>query len=149
MAKGYWYDNAEGKRIRELRKGLGLNQADFAEQLGLDSPVTISRYETGEREIPNAILVKISKLVNISLNWLLIGEGEMESGKPSKTIKLREAPAPYEGLSDLVNKLEHIYNKGTSIERGQIRGIIEEVYDDIKKKEIVSKKDVMEVKKTA
>lgn len=135
-----------GKRIKELRKRLGLNQADFAGQLGLDSPVTISRYETGEREIPNTILVKISKLVNVSLDWLLTGEGEMERGK---NILVEKPQYRDPRLSDLYQKLESIYNEGSFDIRAKVRGIIEEAYDETKKKETLPKEEVVEMKKTA
>ena len=39
-------------RIRQLRKRLGLTQAEFADELGYKRYQTISEFENGEREPP-------------------------------------------------------------------------------------------------
>ncbi|WP_278530507.1 helix-turn-helix domain-containing protein [Enterococcus asini] len=50
-------------RIAELRKSIGLTQKELAKKLEI-SPVTLSRYETGDR-IPNFdILKKMSEIFN-------------------------------------------------------------------------------------
>jgi transcriptional regulator with XRE-family HTH domain len=41
-----------GGELKEKRKALGLNQTQLAELLEVDI-MTISRYETGKRDIPN------------------------------------------------------------------------------------------------
>ncbi|MBI3582814.1 MAG: hypothetical protein HY096_02545, partial [Nitrospinae bacterium] len=95
---------------------------------------------------PNTILVKISKLVNVSLDWLLTGEGEMERGK---NILVEKPQYKDPRLSDLYQKLESIYNEGSFDIRAKVRGIIEEAYDETKKKETLPKEEVVEMKKTA
>lgn len=63
---------AIGSRLRSFRESLNLNQRDFAKKLGTTSN-SYSRYEAGIIELPLAILVNISKIFEISLDWLLIG----------------------------------------------------------------------------
>lgn len=59
-----------GELLRDLRKDRGMTQAELAERLFL-SPLTISSYECG-RSIPDdATKIKIAKLFNVSIDYLL------------------------------------------------------------------------------
>ena len=55
---------------------MNLNQKDFARAFGV-SQVSISRWESGEREIPVGLLELLGESLNINLNWLCNGKGEM------------------------------------------------------------------------
>lgn len=57
-------------RIRSLRKKLKMTQKQMAEQLFIDQS-TLATYENGTREIPIDILVKLSKMYGISVDYLL------------------------------------------------------------------------------
>lgn len=63
-------------RLREVMEYKGLNIKAFAQLL--DVPYrTLQNYLLNERD-PNAeVLIKISDVLNIDLNWLMRGEGEM------------------------------------------------------------------------
>ena len=63
-----------GERICFVRKKLGLTQAEFAVRIGFTRALTVSRYETNQREPEVSILVEIAKLGGVSLDWLLTGE---------------------------------------------------------------------------
>lgn len=59
-----------GKRIRELRESVGLNQGEFASALGIPNS-TLSSYEN-ERTEPNIDTIKrICSLYNVDAGWLL------------------------------------------------------------------------------
>ena len=58
------------KRIAEERKNKDLSQAQLAEILGV-SQQTISKYENGSREPDNATLLKLSKMFDVSTDYLL------------------------------------------------------------------------------
>ncbi len=58
------------KRIAEERKNKDLSQAQLAEMLGV-SQQTISKYENGSREPDNATLLKLSKMFNVTTDYLL------------------------------------------------------------------------------
>jgi len=60
-----------GEKIRFIRKGLKLNQADFAKKLGLESATAISKYEDNSRTPDKDKLIEIAKLGNITLDELL------------------------------------------------------------------------------
>jgi len=57
-------------RIRALREDSDFNQTKVAEYLGM-SQTGYSKYETGENDIPTQVLIKLSKLYNVSTDYLL------------------------------------------------------------------------------
>lgn len=48
--------------LKEIRKRMGMTQAQFAEALGLHSPATISHYERGHRDMPLSVLSQAVEL---------------------------------------------------------------------------------------
>ncbi len=67
-----------GLRLRLLREALNLSQAKLAKKLKV-SQGAISKWESGERDVPTSILIELKKEFGVNLNWLLSGEGEMFS----------------------------------------------------------------------
>ena len=57
-------------RIRDLREDADLSQTKLAQQLGM-SQTGYSKYETGENDIPTAILIQLSNLYNVSVDYML------------------------------------------------------------------------------
>jgi transcriptional regulator with XRE-family HTH domain len=60
-----------GRRLREIR-GFGVNQAEFAKELGI-SQGQLSRYEQGSSEIGAAVLVRLAQKSGKTIEWLLTG----------------------------------------------------------------------------
>ena len=58
------------RRIRDLREDRDLRQRHLAEYLKC-SQVCYSNYETGKRDIPTDILIKLSYFYNTSTDYLL------------------------------------------------------------------------------
>ena len=65
------------QRIRDLREDHDLTQKQIAQMLGM-SQTGYSKYETGENDIPTAILIKLSRFYNTSIDYLL---GETDNPK--------------------------------------------------------------------
>lgn len=65
-----------GNRIRQVRELLGMNQLEFSNKLDLGQ-VALSRYETEQRQPERETIIKIAKLADASLDWLLTGRGWM------------------------------------------------------------------------
>lgn len=57
-------------RLRDLREDRDLNQTAVAKYLGM-SQTGYSKYETGENDIPTAILIKLARFYNTSIDYLL------------------------------------------------------------------------------
>lgn len=63
-------------RIKELRKALALNQEEFGTRLGV-SNTAVSKWENGERSIPDSAVLLICRDFGCSETWLRTGAGEM------------------------------------------------------------------------
>ena len=58
------------RRIRDLREDRDLTQKQIAEILGM-SQTGYSKYETGENDIPTAILIKLADFYGTTTDYLL------------------------------------------------------------------------------
>lgn len=58
------------KRIRELREDKDMSQTQIAQILSCSQRV-YSNYERGELDIPTEILIKLSELHNVSVDYIL------------------------------------------------------------------------------
>ena len=58
------------KRIRDLREDGDLTQTEVAKMLGM-SQTGYSKYETGENDIPTAVLIQLARFYNTSIDYLL------------------------------------------------------------------------------
>lgn len=66
------------KRIRDLREDHDLTQTQIAQILGM-SQAGYSKYETGENDIPTAILIQLAEYYQTSVDYLL---GRTNNKKP-------------------------------------------------------------------
>lgn len=58
------------RRIRDLREDHDLTQKDIAKKLNCSQQV-YSNYELGQRDIPTDILIKLSTIYDVSVDYLL------------------------------------------------------------------------------
>ena len=58
------------RRLRDLREDRDLTQTDVAKMLSM-SQTGYSKYETGENDIPTAVLIKLSRFYQVSIDYLL------------------------------------------------------------------------------
>ena len=65
------------RRIRDLREDMDLTQTELGKIIGM-SQTGYSKYETGENDIPTAILIKLARFYNTSIDYLL---GETNNSK--------------------------------------------------------------------
>jgi transcriptional regulator with XRE-family HTH domain len=82
-----------GKRVKDLREGLGMSQQKLADMLDVARP-TISQIESGDRKICADEIVKLSQVFNISTDMLL-------DMKKSPEVALEEAAKESEQKSSL------------------------------------------------
>lgn len=58
------------RRIRDLREDRDLTQTAVARMLGM-SQTGYSKYETGENDVPTAILIRLARYYHVSIEYLL------------------------------------------------------------------------------
>ncbi|MFP5520808.1 helix-turn-helix domain-containing protein [Peptococcus simiae] len=64
------------KRIKELRKSLGLSGEKFGEKLGV-TRTAISLLETGKNNLTEQMIKAICRTYHVNEGWLRTGEGDM------------------------------------------------------------------------
>ncbi|MBE6985447.1 MAG: helix-turn-helix transcriptional regulator [Ruminococcaceae bacterium] len=57
-------------RLRDLREDADMNQTQVARYLNM-SQTGYSKYETGENDIPTQVLIKLSALYHVSIDYIL------------------------------------------------------------------------------
>ena len=62
--------NSEENRYKALRKKNALNQIELAKRIGM-SQIGYSKYETGRCGTPTIILIKLARIYNVSIDYLL------------------------------------------------------------------------------
>lgn len=68
------------QRIRDLREDKDLTQTKLAKIIGM-SQTGYSKYETGENDIPTAILIALANFYDTSIDYLL---GQTDNPKRNK-----------------------------------------------------------------
>ncbi len=75
-----------GEKLKEIRKSKKLNQSDIGNLLGLSNR-TISTYETGQRNISTANLLKFCKIFGTTPNELLAVANKPQRKKKREVIR--------------------------------------------------------------
>ena len=97
-------------RITQLRQSSGMSQLQLAEQLHL-SPSAVGMYEQGRRTPNIDVLIQMSKLFNVSLDYLLTGTEFAPSGKRGDA---NTTPTPFPGHNCCCQKLLDIIRENMS-----------------------------------
>lgn len=94
--------------LKEFRRLHGLTQQQLSDELKIEQG-QISKWETGEAEVPSWVLKHLIEKWNVSSNWLLTGKG-----RPDEPVE-SDPPGPYTGLDkeqrQLADKLIDIIKK--------------------------------------
>ncbi len=106
-------------RLKELRKQHKLTQQEVADKLNLKL-MTYNGYENENRELPNEILINLSKFYNVSTDYILecnnqfdIGFLDQETKELVKQIKLlnKEQKDRLSGYLEAMLQDSNKYNK--------------------------------------
>lgn len=85
--------NNISERVLKARGAAGLNQREAAKTLGV-SPVTMNRYEKGVRVPETVVVIEMARKFQVSLTWLLTGEGQMMDTGHQVSQNIAPAPEP-------------------------------------------------------
>lgn len=76
-----FYDMKQsGVRIQQLRTQNGYTQEEFSKILNIDRS-NLSRIEPGKRSCSLELLVQLSSLFDVTLDYLILGQGETNTSK--------------------------------------------------------------------
>ncbi len=73
------------KRLKQLRKYLGLTQTEFGEKIGVKGN-TVTNYENGRRTLSEQTIKSICREFNVSYAWLVNGIEPMLSETDNTTM---------------------------------------------------------------
>ena len=112
--EGDWYDpeaTTFGDRLSGAREAAGMSQAALARRLGV-KPTTLRSWEEDRAE-PRANRVQmLSGLLNVSLVWLLTGEGDgVQMGEAVDGGLLRDLEGARRDALRLADRLQGLENR--------------------------------------
>ena len=97
------YDMKEcGKRIQQLRIQHGCSQEQLAKELNIDRS-NLSRIETGKRSCSLDLLIQISALFDVSLDFIILGQEKQAVSIEARQLK--------NDIEVLIKQLEAFKNK--------------------------------------
>ena len=74
-----------GARIAVLRRAKGWSQGELAKKLEV-SPSAVGMYEQGRREPSNGVLLRLSELFGVTVDYLLTGKPENPGTQAIETV---------------------------------------------------------------
>lgn len=99
-----------GKKIKTAREELGMSQAQLAEQLGYNSPATISHFEAGQRKISIQDLHKISEALGYPMGSFLDIE---EQDSKIQRFRLRATKIRPAAREEVASFLAYVHENNT------------------------------------
>lgn len=73
-------NNTIGNRLNTLRESIGKSQSFIAKEIGTVAQPAIFRYESGQSDVPNAILLWYADYFDVSLDYIF-GRTDKPQGK--------------------------------------------------------------------
>lgn len=112
-----------GERVRQIRKGLNLNQEAFGVLIGVKSS-TVSKYENGESDAGALTFNAIAKLGDKSLDWLITGQEPESSNYPASAFDWEL----HNEISTMIGEVG--VDLGIKIKPEKLGDIIKMIYDE-------------------
>ncbi len=81
---------ALGERLKAARKAQGLTQVQLSEQLGI-AQQTLAHYEVGRARVPVSHLLAMAKLLNFSIDDMLMGHDRRAKRGPVSRLEEKMA----------------------------------------------------------
>lgn len=115
-----------GTRIADLRGSRGLSQPKLADLMSV-SQSTIAMWESGKRNISNEDLIKLSRIFNVSTDYLL-GNTTSKQGSVPEWATEQDKKDLRKFLEDNANSMTYGGEELTNEERQQLRVAMETIF---------------------
>jgi len=100
-------------RLKKLQVEMNLSQTDLSNITDISRPA-LSEYIRGKKIPSITVVIKIALATGISLNWLLLGEGEMLLSKEQKNLFISTSDQPKEQIKQWI---DYFWKNATPDER--------------------------------
>ena len=110
-------------RMRQWRKNLALTQMALAERLNIDIGV-LRKYENGINVPGGRVLASLGE-AGVNLNWLLTGDGQMDSTQTLQT------DIPWNDNPDLARRLTAIASLLDGIDEERRSAVLDEIFSRV------------------
>ncbi len=114
-----------GKRVRELRKNIGLTLEKFGKPLGVGK-TAISNIENGERSLTEQMAKSICREYNVNYLWLTEGKGDIFTTTPESVVD--ELAEDFK-LDEMDKKIIEKYLKLSDEQRAAIKEYIKSIFE--------------------
>lgn len=114
-----------GKRVRELRKNIGLTLEKFGKPLGVGK-TAISNIENGERSLTEQMAKSICREYNVNYLWLTEGKGDIFTTTPESVVD--ELAEDFK-LDEMDKKIIEKYLKLSDEQREVIKKYIKSIFE--------------------
>lgn len=106
-------------RLKDVRKAVKLSQEDFGQRIGVTG-TALSRWESGDRKIPDSAILNICREFGVNETWLRTGAGEMfwprsEAAELAELVSTRLVDAPDAFQAALVRMLLRLEPNGPEL----------------------------------
>ncbi|MCV3742973.1 helix-turn-helix domain-containing protein [Lentilactobacillus hilgardii] len=115
-----------GTRIADLRGSRGWSQPKLADLMSV-SQSTVAMWESGKRNISNEDLIKLSKLFNVSTDYLL-GNTNSKQGSVPEWATDKDKKDLQKFLEDNANSMTYGGEELTHDEKQQLRVAMETIF---------------------
>lgn len=113
------------ERLLRLRTAeLNLSQEEFGSKIGV-TRAAVSRYESGDRQLSESILLSICRVFRVNYFWLTEGKGEIFIGTPQTVVD--ELAEDYD-LDDIDKKIIEKYLELDAEKRKILKNYLKSIF---------------------
>ncbi len=118
-------------RIVFLRKRAGLSQPKLAEKIGV-SKGNVGDWETGRSKPGSDALIMLSKVFDVSIDWILTGEERGPKTETEHKADIEEQPIAAEGVIEYKSPEKKVYEIDVDEEEKEILEMYRQFSNDAK-----------------
>lgn len=123
---------SQGKRIRDLRKSLGMTLDNFGERIGLKKSA-VSLIENDKNSVTDQVVKSICREFNVSEEWLRTGQGEMFKQLSQAELAARTVGEALSSDNEFIQSVFIALGKLTPAEWQLVEKFVTSVEEELKK----------------